>query len=353
MHTLLRLEGLMSASRQELLKKWLVGLPGHNFRLDSLEAASSDASFRRYFRVFESGNPRSFIVMDAPPEKENVRLFVEVASLLHSASAAAPAVLAQNLEEGFLLLQDFGNTTFLQALKAAPDQKDALYMTAISDLVGFQGKADASGLPAYGADKLLQEMNLFDEWYVGHHYSAELTTREREWLDSIKGMLIQSALAEPQVFVHRDYHSRNLMLLSALGEKPGLGLLDFQDAVRGPLSYDLVSLLRDAYVEWPEEQTLDWTVRYWEAARKAGLPICDDPGEFYRQFDFMGLQRHLKVLGIFARLNYRDGKPQYLDDLPLVLRYVRLVAGRYIAFKPLLLLLDRLENKAVKVGYSF
>ena len=166
-------------------------------------------------------------------------------------------------------------------------------------------------------------------------------------------MLIQSALAEPQVFVHRDYHSRNLMLLNPSDAAPKFGILDFQDAVRGPLSYDLVSILRDAYIEWPEEQTLDWTVRYWEAARKAGLPIAADPGEFYRQFDFMGLQRHLKILGIFARLNYRDGKPQYLNDLPMVLRYVRLVAGRYIAFKPLLLLLDRLENKAVQVGYSF
>lgn len=343
----------MSALRQEMLKKWLVGLTGFNFNLETLQAASSDASFRRYFRIEDTNSQQAFIVMDAPPEKENVRLFVQVADLLRSGGGNAPKVLAENAGDGFLLLQDFGNTTLLQGLNANPEAKDAFYMQALRDLVHLQANTASTGLPIYGADKLLQEMNLFDEWYVGRHFGAELTDQERNWLDSIKGMLIQSALAEPQVFVHRDYHSRNLMLTSAAGEPPCFGILDFQDAVKGPLSYDLVSILRDAYIEWPETQTLDWTVRYWEAARKAGLPICEDPGEFYRQFDFMGLQRHLKILGIFARLNYRDGKAQYLDDLPMVLGYVRLVAGRYIAFKPLLLLLDRLENKAVKVGYSF
>ncbi|MCR2746262.1 aminoglycoside phosphotransferase family protein [Limnobacter parvus] len=343
----------MSALRQEMLKKWLAGLSKFEFDLDTLQAASSDASFRRYFRVSESNAARTLIVMDAPPEKEDVRPFVRVAELLRQGGANAPGVLAQNADEGFLLLQDFGNTTMLQGLHAQPTQTDAFYIRAIQDLVNMQANTPTKGLPAYGADKLLQEMNLFDEWYVGRHYGAELTDQERNWLDSIKGMLIQSALAEPQVFVHRDYHSRNLMLTSAAGDAPQFGVLDFQDAVKGPLSYDLVSILRDAYIEWPEAQTLDWTVRYWEASRKAGLPICEDPGEFYRQFDFMGLQRHLKILGIFARLNHRDGKAQYLNDLPMVLRYVRLVAGRYIAFKPLLLLLDRLENKAVKVGFTF
>lgn len=343
----------MSALRQEMLKKWLTGLSEFEFDLETLQAASSDASFRRYFRVSESNAARTLIVMDAPPEKEDVRPFVHVAELLRKGGANAPEVLAQNADEGFLLLQDFGNTTMLQGLNAQPAQTDAFYIRAIQDLVDMQANTPTTGLPAYGADKLLQEMNLFDEWYVGRHCGAELTEQERNWLDSIKGMLIQSALAEPQVFVHRDYHSRNLMLTSAAGDAPQFGILDFQDAVKGPLSYDLVSILRDAYIEWPEAQTLDWTVRYWEAARKAALPICEDPGEFYRQFDFMGLQRHLKILGIFARLNHRDGKAQYLNDLPMVLRYVRLVAGRYIAFKPLLLLLDRLENKAVKVGFTF
>lgn len=343
----------MSALRQEMLKKWLVGLTGFDFNLETLQAASSDASFRRYFRVEAADGQKTYVVMDAPPEKEDVRPFVQVADLLRRGGSNAPEVLAENSEEGFLLLQDFGNTTMLQGLNAQPEAKDAFYMQALQDLVHLQSSTSTAALPVYGADKLLQEMNLFDEWYVGRHFGAEMTDQERNWLDSIKGMLIQSALAEPQVFVHRDYHSRNLMLTSEPGAAPQFGILDFQDAVKGPLSYDLVSILRDAYIEWPETQTLDWTVRYWEAARKAGLPICEDPGEFYRQFDFMGLQRHLKILGIFARLNYRDGKAQYLNDLPMVLRYVRLVAGRYIAFKPLLLLLDRLENKAVKVGYTF
>lgn len=343
----------MSALRQEMLKKWLASLNGFDFDLQTLQVASSDASFRRYFRVSEATHARNLIVMDAPPEKEDVRPFVHVSGLLREGGSRAPQVLAQNPEDGFLLLEDFGSTTMLQGLSAQPDCKDVFYMQALHDLVHLQAHTSTSGIPAYGADKLLQEMNLFDEWYVGRHCGAELTNQERNWLDSIKGMLIQSALSEPQVFVHRDYHSRNLMLTSQVGAKPEFGILDFQDAVKGPLSYDLVSILRDAYVEWPETQTLDWTVRYWEAARRSGLPICEDPGEFYRQFDFMGLQRHLKILGIFARLNYRDGKAQYLNDLPMVLRYVRLVAGRYIAFKPLLLLLDRLENKAVQVGYTF
>lgn len=343
----------MSALRQEMLKKWLVGLPGFEFDLSTLHAASSDASFRRYFRVSSANNARTFIVMDAPPDKEDVQPFVYVADLLRAGGARAPEVMASDAQDGFLLLQDFGNITMLQALNAQPAQKGAFYICAIQDLVNLQANTQTTGLPAYCAEKLLQEMNLFDEWYVGRHCGAELTEQERNWLDSIKGMLIQSALAEPQVFVHRDYHSRNLMLTSQPGEPVQFGILDFQDAVKGPLSYDLVSILRDAYIEWPEEQTLDWTVCYWDAARKAGLPVSQDPGEFYRQFDFMGLQRHLKILGIFARLNHRDGKAQYLNDLPMVLRYVRLVAGRYIAFKPLLLLLDRLENKAVQVGYSF
>ena len=343
----------MSALRQEMLKKWMATLSSFDFDLETLQTASSDASFRRYFRVSAADKSRTMIAMDAPPPQEDVRPFVHVAELLRAGGSRAPEILAQNPEEGFLLLQDFGNTTMLQGLAAKPEQKDAFYMQAIVDLVHLQVNTANTALPAYGAEKLLQEMNLFDEWYVGKHYGAVLTDQERIWLDSIKGMLIQSALAEPQVFVHRDYHSRNLMLTSAEGEPPQFGILDFQDAVKGPMTYDLVSILRDAYIEWPETQTLDWTVRYWETARKAGLPVCEDPGEFYRQFDFMGLQRHLKILGIFARLNHRDGKAQYLNDLPMVLRYVRLVAGRYIAFKPLLLLLDRLENKAVKVGFTF
>lgn len=338
----------MSALRLEKLKNWLTGLPGFQLDLASLAPASSDASFRRYFRVANAGQPASLIVMDAPPDHEDVRPFLHVAKLIRDGQGRSPMVYAEQLEDGFLLLEDFGNTTFLQALESQPE--DALYRQAITDLVKLQANTATTGLAAYDASKLMQEMNLFEEWFVQKHCASRLTEQESAWLMQIKQTLVDEALAQAPVFVHRDYHSRNLMVLS--GDN-GLGLIDFQDAVAGPPTYDLVSLLRDAYVEWPEEQTLDWAIRYWEAARKAGVQVHPDASEFYRQMDFMGLQRHLKVVGIFARLNYRDGKSQYLNDLPLVLAYVRIIAGRYIAFKPLLLILDRLENREVKVGYTF
>ncbi|HEX4880075.1 MAG TPA: phosphotransferase [Limnobacter sp.] len=342
----------MSASRQELLSQWLFSLKTFDLQADALAPASSDASFRRYFRVTsKSGQP--YIVMDAPPDKEDVRPFVHVAALLSQGGSRAPKVLAQEVAQGFLLLEDFGNTTMLTALKDAPDRVDTLYRSACDDLVHMQVNTRTQGLPAYQAEKLRAEMDLFDAWYVERHFGSQLSSQEKQWLENIKQILVQSALAEGQVFVHRDYHSRNLMFTGFEGDRANYGILDFQDAVVGPISYDLVSILRDAYVEWPEDQTLDWAIRYWQAARKAGLPVPDDASEFYRQVDFMGMQRHLKILGIFARLNHRDGKPQYLNDLPLVLAYVRMIAVRYIAFKPLLLILDRLENRAAQVGYTF
>lgn len=342
----------MCELRQEKMQAWLSALPNHRFDLSTLSAASSDASFRRYFRVLDLSNGQTRIVMDAPPDKENVHPFVHVARALSKAGLNAPDILAVNLEAGFLLLTDFGNTTFLQAIGQGVSA-DLLYRKALSELVRMQAATALEGLPLYTAEKLSSEMDLFEQWYVKVHCKAELTTQEKNWLSNIQNLLVQSALAETQVFVHRDYHSRNLMLLPGSEAEPELGVIDFQDAVVGPLSYDLVSLLRDAYIQWPEEQTLDWTIRYQEQARKAGLGVPEDIGEFYRQVDFMGLQRHLKVLGIFARLNHRDGKAQYLQDLPLVLDYVRKVAARYIAFKPLLLILDRLEDKSVQVAYSF
>ncbi|HEY1058052.1 MAG TPA: phosphotransferase [Limnobacter sp.] len=343
----------MSALRQELLEKWLENLPAHEFDLQTLAPASSDASFRRYFRVLDRRSGHTRVVMDAPPDKEDVRPFLMVGKLLRDGGVRAPQVLAEQVEQGFLLLEDFGNTTMLAALRTADAAADPLYRAALQDLVTMQANVRVDGLPAYSAEKLQTEMDLFDTWYVGKHFQSELTDQEKNWLITIKRTLVDSALSEAQVFVHRDYHSRNLMVTGVEGGKPQLGMLDFQDAVQGPLSYDLVSILRDAYVEWPEDMTVDWAIRYWEQAKKAGLSIPHDASEFYRQFDFMGLQRHLKILGIFARLYHRDGKSQYLNDLPLVLAYVRSVASRYIAFKPLLLVLDRLENKAVKVGYTF
>lgn len=347
----------MSASRQELMEKWLGQLAATPLDLSSIQPASSDASFRRYFRVKSRAGDSTFVVMDAPPDKENVLPFIEVAGVLAQAGVKAPAILAKSVEQGFLLLDDFGSRTFLSVLGGGGEEADekahAMYRCALSDLVHMQANADTQTLPAYSPEKLRSEMDLFDEWFVGRHFGNALTDEEKNHLERIKASLVASATAEAQVFVHRDYHSRNLMVLGSESDPLKLGMLDFQDAVRGPLSYDVVSLLRDAYVEWPEDLTLDWAIRYWEMARKAGLAVPEDPSEFYRQFDFMGMQRHLKVLGIFARLFHRDGKDQYLNDLPLVLAYVRSVAHRYIAFKPLLLILDRLENRAVQVGYTF
>ncbi|WP_370260916.1 aminoglycoside phosphotransferase family protein [Limnobacter sp.] len=342
----------MSASRQELLTQWLTSLGQFQLNTSTLAPASSDASFRRYFRL-EGEAGQTFVVMDAPPDKEDVRPFVQVAGLLAQGGSRAPRVLAEQVDQGFLLLEDFGNTTMLQALKQHPDQVEAFYRSACDDLVHMQANTATQGLPLYSAEKLRMEMDLFDAWYVERHFGNALTSQEQQWLENIKHMLVQSACAEAQVFVHRDYHSRNLMFLGFEGDRARHGILDFQDAVLGPISYDLVSILRDAYVEWPEDQTLDWAIRYWESARKAGLAVPSDASEFYRQVDFMGMQRHLKILGIFARLNHRDGKSQYLNDLPLVLAYVRMVAHRYMAFKPLLLILDRLENRAAQVGYTF
>jgi aminoglycoside/choline kinase family phosphotransferase len=344
----------MCALRQEKMQNWLLSLSGYQIDLSTVIPASSDASFRRYFRVTDLLSRSTFIVMDAPPDKEDVPAFVRVAQSLGQAHINAPVVLSQNLSDGFLLLTDFGSTTMLQALNGKLAEPEQLYRQAIDVLVNMQLGTSQPQLPVYGREKLQQEMDLFDDWFVGKHHNATLTVQEKTWLDQIKNILIQSALAEGQVFVHRDYHCRNLMFIQDQSEGAfDFGVLDFQDALSGPLSYDLVSLLRDAYVEWPEEVTLDWVIRYWEKARKAGLPVPDDVGDFYRQFDFMGLQRHLKILGIFARLNYRDGKAQYMNDLPLVQAYVRNVAARYIAFKPLLLILDRLEDKAQQVGYTF
>ena len=334
--------------RRDALAAWLAGLPeGPTLSLGTLRTASNDASFRRYFRV-DADAGRTWIAMDAPPPQEDVRPFVAVARLFAGAGVSVPRVAQADVARGFLLLEDFGDTTYLSVLDA--DRADALYRDAIDALVRLQAAIRAGELPAYDAGLLEREMRLFPEWYVARHVQRPLPDDDRQMLERTFGTLAACALGQPRVWVHRDYHSRNLMRLDGAANP---GILDFQDAVHGPVTYDLVSLLRDAYVEWDEERVIDWTVRYWEAARRAGLPVADDFGEFYRDFEWMGLQRHLKVLGIFARLAYRDGKQRYLGDLPRVLRYVRAVAGRYGAFGPLLALLDRLEDRPTGTGYTF
>jgi aminoglycoside/choline kinase family phosphotransferase len=323
--------------RRAALEKWLsielrAQFGGERF---SLTPASADASFRRYFRATLEGG-RSYIAMDAPPEKEDCRPFVHVAGLLQQAGVHAPRVHAQDLAQGFLLLSDLGSATYLQQLNA--DNAAALFSDATDALVRWQLATRAGELPPYDEALLRREMQLFPDWYAARHLGMELTPQQSDSLEAIFSILVKSALAQPKVYVHRDYMPRNLMV-----SDPNPGVLDFQDAVLGPITYDAVSLVRDAFVSWDEQQVLDWTVRYWERARQAGLPVQADFGEFWRAFEWMGLQRHLKVLGIFARIHYRDGKPKYLEDTPRFIRYARDVAKRYAALAPLLRLFDELK----------
>ncbi len=284
--------------------------------------------------------------MDAPPEQEDCRPFVQVAQLMREAGVHAPEVIAGDIDRGFLLLTDLGDTTYLRALTG--NNADALFADAMDALIAWQCASRPGVLPPYDRALLQQEMDLFPEWYVARHLALTLSDAQRKTLAGIAGLLADSALAQPAVFVHRDYMPRNLML-----SEPNPGVLDFQDAVYGPITYDVASLFRDAFISWPEERVLDWTVRYWERAKHAQLPVDADFGEFYRAFEWMGLQRHLKVLGIFARIRYRDGKPDYLEDAPRFLAYVHAVCGRYASLAPLARLLEELEQRPPQVGYTF
>jgi N-acetylmuramate 1-kinase len=320
-------------NRRDALERWLSAqLRGARF---SLTPASEDASFRRYFRAtLDDG--ATFVAMDAPPEKEDCRPFVHVARLLLDAGVHAPRIHAEDLAQGFLLLTDLGTRTYLHELK--PDNAGALFADATDALIRWQLATRPDELPPYDEALLRRELQLFPDWYVSRHLGVELTKAQREQLEQVFGVLVKSALAQPKVFVHRDYMPRNLMV-----SEPNPGVLDFQDAVIGPVSYDMVSLMRDAFLSWDEDRVLDWTIRYWQKARDAKLPVDADFGDFWRGFEWMGLQRHLKVLGIFARINYRDGKPKYLSDTPRFIRYARHVATRYSPLAPLNRLLDELR----------
>jgi hypothetical protein len=320
-------------SRLASLERWLQArFPDDRF---TLSPASEDASFRRYLRV-SLGAGRSFVAMDAPPGKEDCAPFVRVARLLREAGLNAPEVIAQDLAQGFLLLSDLGERTYLEELRKG--DAAGLFRDATDALVRWQLATRRGELPPYDETLLRREMNLFPEWYVERHLRQVLSSEEKETLANAFRILVQSALAQPTVYVHRDYMPRNLMVC-----EPNPGILDFQDAVEGPITYDIVCLMRDAFISWEEEQVLDWTVRYWEKAKKARLPVAADFAEFWRAFEWMGLQRHLKVLGIFARLTHRDGKPRYVADTPRFLGYARAAAARYSALAPLARLLDRLE----------
>ena len=329
--------------RQQQLTEWLHSLfSDESF---AVTPASADASFRRYFRAtFADG--RTSIVMDAPPQHEDCRPFLHIGKLFEEAGTHVPHVYAQDLEQGFLLLSDLGNTTYLQAL--TKNNARDLYRAATDALVKIQLASRENELPPYDEALLLREMRLFPEWYIAKHLKLTLSDAQNAKLETVFARIIANNLAQPRVYVHRDYHSRNLML-----SDPNPGILDFQDAVYGPITYDLASLFKDAYIHWEEELIIDWLVRYWEKARKAGLPVHEDFSEFYRDYEWMGVQRHLKVLGIFARLYHRDGKDGYLKDLPLVMAYLRAACARYIDLKPLLNLLDTFEPQINKEGYTF
>lgn len=329
-------------TRSALLAEWLAGQL-HTAAFE-IAPASSDASFRRYFRI--AIGDRTWIAMDAPPPQEDCRPFVAIARLLRAAGVNAPEIVGEDLERGFLLLSDLGSTTYLAALNATSAPR--LYADANAALVRMQSAVPVATLPAYDRALLARELALYPDWYVTRQKAMRLSDAALAAWSRGCEVLLANNLAQPVVFVHRDYHSRNLMVCTPLP-----GVLDFQDAVLGPITYDLASLLKDAYIRWDEERVLDWCVRYWEKARKAGLPVDPDFAEFYRDFEWMGLQRHLKVAGIFARLFHRDGKERYLADLPLVLDYLYKACARYRELGPLSALLDRLHQRDAKTGYTF
>lgn len=321
--------------RQEQLNAWLsTALQHSDFKLTT---ASADASFRRYFRV-HLADGRTLIAMDAPPPQENCEPFVRIAKLFGDAGMHVPKVIAQDLTQGFLLLSDLGDITYLSQLNK--QAAASLYHDANMALIKLQLASKPDVLPNYDAALLTREMQLFPDWYIARHLNVTLDEKQQAVLQKTFELLNQNILAQGQVYVHRDYHSRNLMVIA----ENNPGVLDFQDAVYGAITYDLVSLLKDAYISWEEEQIIDWLVRYWQAARKAGLPVPEDFSEFYRDFEYMGAQRHIKVLGIFARLYHRDGKDGYLKDMPLVMHYLRKVCDRYVELRPMLRLLDALSG---------
>ncbi len=328
--------------RKKELEQWLMSvLPK---RIFSLSVASADASFRRYFRVHLENE--TFIAMDAPPQQESCESFVAVARLFLSCGLHVPIIIAQELEQGFLLLSDLGDATYLSQLTS--DNAQSLYGDATNALIKLQLASKPCVLPNYDASLLMREMQLFPDWYLAKHLNVQLNDAQQDVLQKTFTILCDNILHQAQVYVHRDYHSRNLMVCE---NNPGI--LDFQDAVYGAITYDLVSLLKDAYIGWEEAEMMDWVVRYWDAARKAGLPVPTDFSEFYRDFEWMGAQRHIKVLGIFARLSHRDAKHGYLQDMPLVMDYLRRVCGRYLELRPMLRLLNTLEGHEEKAGYTF
>jgi len=338
--------------RQAAFQRWLEGLAGaHRLLPPTLRPASADASFRRYLRVDAADGTR--IVMDAPPDKEDCRPFVKVARLMADAGLNVPRILAWDEPLGFMLMDDLGTRTMIEVVGTEPGQEtQRLYLRAVDALVAWQSASKPDVLPRYDQALLARELSLFPDWYLQRHRGVAVQGELRSTLDGLFKLIIERNLASPAVYVHRDFMPRNLMMPGDPAE-PRLGVLDFQDAVEGPITYDVASLMRDAFLSWDEEFVLDITVRYWQAAQKAGLPVDPDFGEFYRAVEWMGLQRHLKVAGIFARLTLRDGKPRYLADAPRFIGYIRSTASRYRELAPLLRLVDEVEGVQPATAYAF
>ena len=347
------------AARRAAFDAWLAPLVGpHQLLPDTLRPASADASFRRYLRI-DTATGASRIVMDAPPDKENCKPFVQVQGLMAAAGLNVPQILAFDEPTGFMLLSDLGHQTVIERLNPEkPQDAYAWYQQATDVLLQWQKASTPGVLPAYDEPLLRRELALFPDWYLAKHRAIALDDKQQATLQSAFDAIVAHNLAAPSVYVHRDFMTRNLMAPVEAGAP--LGVLDFQDAVYGPITYDIASLLRDAFISWEEEFVIDITVRYWEKARKAGLLGAnsasgwgDDFGEFYRAVEWMGLQRHLKVAGIFARLTLRDGKPKYLADAPRFIAYIRATANRYRQLGPLLKMLDQIEGTEPVVGFAY
>ncbi|MDR7153177.1 aminoglycoside/choline kinase family phosphotransferase [Hydrogenophaga palleronii] len=375
------------AQRKSRFDHWLAALPAELGLLPgTLRPASADASFRRYLRI-DSSAGTSCIVMDAPPEHENCRPFVQVAQLMRDAGLLVPDILAWDEPQGFMLLSDLGHQTLLDVIDPAdPQAHHAQYMAALDSLLAWQLASRPGVLPPYDEALLRRELQLFPDWYLQKHKSFELGADQAQTLHKAFDSIVKRNLAAPSVYVHRDFMPRNLMIPKGIvhphapplrgslppegadspwggpaanrsGPAQQLGVLDFQDAVYGPITYDVASLMRDAFLTWEEDFVIDVTVRYWEKARKAGLMDFEDWhsdfGAFYRAVEWMGLQRHLKVAGIFARLTLRDGKPKYLADAPRFIHYIRNTTHRYRELGPFLKLIDQVEGLEAASGFAF
>ena len=342
--------------RKAAFHQWLdAQARAHGVLPATVRAASADASFRRYFRVDTAQG--SCIVMDAPPDKENCEPFVRIARLMLDAGLYAPRILAWDELQGFMLLDDIGSQTMMDVInRDDPQANHGLYMRAVDALLTLQQSSRPSVLPAYDEALLQRELSLFPDWYLTQHRQLQIDSTQREMLDKTFKTIVQRNLAAPSVYVHRDFMPRNLMMPHDSAEQR-LGVLDFQDAVYGPITYDIASLMRDAFLTWEEDVVLDVTIRYWERARKLGLMDFEDWhndfGAFYRAVEWMGLQRHLKVAGIFARLTLRDGKPKYLADAPRFINYIRSTASRYTELTPLLRLIDKIEGTEPAISLAF